>query len=131
MTFDVSLDRDGVATSGLGGAVIRNEEQWTAEHLLLTALSRCIVKSYGYHARRAGHEVATTAAVHGVVTRREADGRFAFVEIRVGLDVTLDAPPTHDDLRAVSDKGERDCFIGASLAIKPDYHWTVNGEDLS
>ena len=28
-------------------------------------------------------------------------------------------------------KSERDCFVGASLALKPNYHWTVNGEDLS
>ena len=28
-------------------------------------------------------------------------------------------------------KGERDCFVGASLTAKPDYHWTVNGEDFS
>jgi hypothetical protein len=28
-------------------------------------------------------------------------------------------------------KGERDCFVGASLRVKPDYHWTVNGEDIT
>jgi organic hydroperoxide reductase OsmC/OhrA len=131
LTFDVSLDRDGVATSALGGAVLPTEAEWTSEHLLLTALSRCIVKSYRYHARRAGHEAEAAAAAHGVITRREEDERFAFVEIRIDLDVTLDASPGRDDLLALTAKGERDCFIGASLAIKPDYHWTVNGEDLS
>ena len=34
-------------------------------------------------------------------------------------------------LRALTAKGERDCFIAASLTVKPDYHWTVNGEDFS
>ena len=131
LSFDMSLDRDWVASSGLGGAVLANEETWKPEHLLLAALSRCMLTSYRYHARRAGLEPASSAAAHGVVTRREEDGRFAFVEIRVDLDVTLDASPARDDLRALIAKGERDCFIGASLAIEPDYHWTVNGEDLS
>ena len=131
-TYDVVLDRDWVATSALGGTAIANEEvEWTPEHLVLAALSRCILTSYRYHARRAGHEPQVSAAAHGVVTRREEDGRFAFVEIRVDLDVALDEPPPRDDLRALSDKGERDCFIGASLTAKPDYHWTVNGGDLS
>ena len=130
--FDISLDREWVASSALGGTPIRNEEgEWTPEHLVLTALSRCILTSYRYHARRAGHEPTTSAAARGVVTRREEDGRFGFVEIRVDLDVALAAPPSHDDLRALSAKGERDCFVGASLTVKPDYHWTINGEDLS
>jgi len=27
--------------------------------------------------------------------------------------------------------GERDFSVGGSLPAKPDYHWTVNGEDYS
>jgi organic hydroperoxide reductase OsmC/OhrA len=132
LSFDMSIDRDWLASSALGGAVIANEEAWKPEHLLLAALSRCILTSYRHHARRAGLEPASSAAAHGVVTRREEDGRFAFVEIRVQIEVAFDAPlPDENGLRAFGDKGERDCFIGASLAIKPDYHWTVNGEDLS
>ena len=66
------------------------------------------------------------------MTRREEDGRFAFVEIRVDLDVTLPTPRRPpDDVRELIMKGERDCFVGASLTAKPDYHWTVNGEDFS
>ena len=49
----------------------------------------------------------------------------------IALDVTLATPPSLEDLREVIAKGERDCFIGASLTAKPDYHWTVNGEDLA
>jgi len=82
-------------------------------------------------ARRAGHEPATDATAHGVVTRREEDGRFAFVEIRVDVAVALEPAPSPDEVRSLIEKGERDCFIGASLTVKPDYHWTVNGEDLS
>ena len=56
--------------------------------------------SFRYHARRAGHEPVSSAAAHGVVTRREEDGRFAFVEIRVDLDVTLDPAGAGRDSRA-------------------------------
>jgi organic hydroperoxide reductase OsmC/OhrA len=131
-TFDVSLDQEWAAHSALGGSTIANEEEpWTPEHLVLAALSRCILTSFRYHARRADHEPLARASAHGVVTRREEDGRFAFVEIRVDLDVRLPLAPSADDLRELITKGERDCFIGASLTAKPDYHWTVNGEDFS
>ncbi len=65
------------------------------------------------------------------MTRREEDGRFAFVEIRVALDVGFAATPSREDLLELIAKGERDCFIGASLTARPDYHWTVNGEAFS
>jgi len=130
-SYDVSLDREWAAHSALGGIAIPNEEaEWTPEHLVLAGLCRCILTSFRYHARRAGHEPVTSAAAHGVVTRREEDGRFAFVEIRVDLEVTLDGEPTPESIRDLTTKGERDCFVGASLRVKPDYHWTVNGEDL-
>ena len=131
-TYDVSLDDEWAAHSAVGGSTITNEEEaWTPEHLVLAALSRCILTSFRYHARRAGHEPLARAATHGVVTRREEDGRFAFVEIRVDLNVRLEGAPSADDLRELIMKGERDCFIGASLAAKPHYDWTVNGEDFS
>ncbi len=118
--------------SALGGEPApRARRTWTPEHLLLAALCRCILTSFRYHAGRAGHEPASSASAHGVVTRREEDGRFAFVEIRVDLDVTLDPLPPQRRVRALIAKGERDCFVGASLTVEPDYHWTVNGEDLS
>lgn len=131
-SYDVSLDRDWAARSTLGGTPIANEEEeWTPEHLVLAGLCRCILTSFRYHARRAGHEPVASASAHGVVTRREDDGRFALVEIRVELDVTLAPPPSGEELRELVAKGERDCFIGASLTTKPDYHWTVNGEELT
>jgi organic hydroperoxide reductase OsmC/OhrA len=131
-SYDVSLDRGWAARSALGGITIPNEEaEWTPEHLVLAGLCRCILKSFRYHARRAGLEPATTGSAHGVVTRRDEDGRFAFAEIRVELEVTLAGTVPSGDLRALVVKGERDCFIGASLTAKLHYHWTVNGEELS
>ena len=130
-SYDVALDREWAARSTLGGiAIPSEEEEWTPEHLVLAGLCRCILTSFRYHARRAGHEPVASASAHGVVTRREEDGRFAFVEIRVDLQVTLEAAPSPDDLREMLMKGERDCFVGASLTAKPDYNWTVNGEEL-
>jgi organic hydroperoxide reductase OsmC/OhrA len=129
--YDVSLDSEWAARSALGGITIPNEEgAWTPEHLVLAGLCRCIVTSFRYHARRAGHEPSSNAAAHGVVTKRD-DGRFAFVEIRADLDVTFEPSPAAEALRELIAKGERDCFVGASLTVKPDYHWTVNGEDRS
>ena len=32
-----------------------------------------------------------------------------------------------ETLRELLSKAERDCFIGASLAVKPTYRWRVNG----
>ncbi len=131
-TYDVSLDHEWAAHSERGGSPIPSEEEaWTPEHLVLAGLTRCTLTSFRYHARRAGHEPALQGSAHGVVTRREHDGRFAFVEIRVDLDVTYPTQPSDDDIRELIASGERDCFVGASLTVKPDYHWTVNGEDFS
>ena len=130
--YGIALDEGWVAASDRGGAPLPNDAHaWTPEHLVLTGLLRCTLTSFRYHARRAGHEPVTRGSVTGVVTRREEDGRFGLVEARVELDVTFDALPAPDEVRALVEKGERDCFVGASLTVQPDYHWTVNGEDLS
>ncbi len=62
------------------------------------------------------------------MTQRDSDGRYAFVRIKVALDVTLD--PTPANVRELLSKAERDCFVGASLAVKPAYRWRVNGADV-
>jgi uncharacterized OsmC-like protein len=130
-SYEVSLDPDWVVTSSRGGtAIAHEEEEWTPEHLVLAGLVRCVLTSFRYHARRAGLDPLTSAGAAGSVTRREEDGRFAFVEIRVDVDVRLEPAPALDELRSLVAKGERDCFVGASLTVKPDYHWTVNGEEL-
>jgi organic hydroperoxide reductase OsmC/OhrA len=130
-SYEVSLDQHWVVASSRGGTPLPNEEEeWTPEHLVLAALARCVLTSFRHHARRAGIEPLLTAGAEGSVTRREEDGRFAFVEIRVDVGVHLEPAPPLDELRALVAKGERDCFVGASLTVKPDYHWTVNGEEL-
>jgi organic hydroperoxide reductase OsmC/OhrA len=131
-TYDVELDDAWTATSPLGATKIPNEEkEWSPEHLVLTGLCRCVLTSFRYHARRAGHEPVSSGTGHAVVTRREEDGRWAIVETRLDLTVALEPTPQADHVRSLISKGERDCFIGASLTITPDYHWTVNGEDFS
>lgn len=127
-TYDVSLDTAWQASSGKGGSDIPNEEDaWTPEHLLLAGLARCVLTSFRYHARRAGLEPRSSASAHGVVTRRESDGRFALVEVDVAIDVQLDTVP--EEIGEVISNGERDCFVGASLTVKPSYRWFVNGEE--
>lgn len=128
-TYDVSLDNAWMASSSEGGTPIPNEEDaWTPEHLVLAGLCRCLLTSFRFHARRAGLKPRSSASAHGVVTRRESDGRFAFVEIGVQLEVELETVP--DGVRDVIAKGEQDCFVGASLTVKPTYRWTVNGEEI-
>lgn len=127
-SYAVSVDRDGAATSEKGGTPIPAEEAWTPEHLVLAGLARCTLTSLRYHADRNGIEVTGGADATGEVTARDTDGRYAFVRIKVTLDVTLD--PTPPSVRELVAKAERDCFVGASLTAKPRYRWTVNGEEL-
>ena len=58
------------------------------------------------------------------MTQRPEDGRYAFVEIDVELDLELDPVPPGDELAALLAKAERDCFVGASLKPSPRYRWT-------
>lgn len=128
-TYAVSLDRDWTATSGEGGTPIPLEEPWTPEHLVLTGLVRCTLTSLRYHAKLRGLALTASGEANGRVTKRESDGRYGFVEIEVDLDVSLDPAP--DDVRELLARAERDCFIGASLTVRPDYRWTVDGEELA
>ncbi len=84
-----------------------------------------------YSAKRAGLEVEASGTAHGVVTRRDEDGRYAFVTIDSDFDVELDPstdPQAVRDLVAMAEKG---CFVGNSLMVRPRYRWTVNGEELA
>jgi organic hydroperoxide reductase OsmC/OhrA len=117
---------------GVGGELadengVRLDEppEWTPEHLLLSALVRCSLASFDFHAKRAGlTRGETSAAARGMVTQRETDGRYAFVEIELDLTIALDQAP--DDLAKLLANAERDCFVGASLTVKPQYRWTVS-----
>jgi organic hydroperoxide reductase OsmC/OhrA len=127
-SYAVSLARDGTATSDKGGTPMADEEEWSPEHLVLTGLARCTLTSLRYHARRDGIDAQGSADARGEVTQRPTDGRYAFVYLKVDLDVTLE--PTPPSVRELISRAERDCFVGASLTARPRYHWIVNGEEL-
>jgi organic hydroperoxide reductase OsmC/OhrA len=127
-SYAVSVDRDWTATSDRGGRSIAAEEEWSPEHLLLAALARCTLTSLRYHARRSEIDLEGSADARGEVTQRTTDGRYAFVHVKVELDVTLAPAPAA--VRELVGKAERDCFVGASLTAKPRYHWVVNGEEV-
>ena len=127
-SYGVTLDAAGAARSDKGGSPLPREEEWSPEHLLLAALARCLLTSLAYHAKRGGITAAGGAAARGSVTRRESDGRYAFVEIDAELDVTLDPQPA--DVRELLARAERDCFVGASLTTTPRYAWIVDGEEV-
>jgi uncharacterized OsmC-like protein len=119
----------------LEGDVVRTEDgtplgdgpEWTPEHLLLAGLIRCSVKSLHHHAKRAGIEVTrATGSASALFARRESDGRFAVAEVTVVLDVGLVPEPGENELGELLQKAQRDCFIGASLTVKPTYVWTAN-----
>ena len=121
LEYAVTVDRGGRMTIP-GGAQIAPAEGWSADHLLLAALVRCSIDSLTYHARRAGHDVVAAGEGSGRVTKRET--RRA---VRVRRALRADrrragarAPATREELLA---KAERDCFVGASLTIVPDYDW--------
>ena len=120
--YVVEIDRRGRMTVP-GGAQVERPEGWSPDHLLLAALVRCSIDSLVYHAHRAGHEASVFGSAEGTITKRNSDGRYAFVEIQVSLDVQL--TPRAEDPADLIAKAERDCFVGASLTIKPDYTWRV------
>ena len=124
--YAVELDDAWEARSERGGTgVPSDEEHWAPEHLVLAGLARCSLTSLRYHCRRAGVELTSQASVHGTVTRRDEDGRFAFVEIAVEADVAFDPKPDEATVADLLMKGERDCFVGASLTAPPTYDWRV------
>lgn len=102
---------------------------WSPEHLLLAALVRCSLKSLGYHAERTNVDLrSASGSGRTLVTKREADDRYALVETDVELVVELEPEPDAlDELLALA---ERDCFVGSSLAAKPSYRWVVNGRTI-
>lgn len=126
--YGVVMDTAWTVTSDRGGAPIEHDEGWTPEHLVLAGVCRCVLTALAFHARRAGVEVESSAKADGVVTRRDSDGRFAFVEIAVDAEVTLTPPPDPDGVRELVALAQRDCFVSASLTVTPAYRWTVNDE---
>ena len=120
--YDVAFDGEGRATAQ--ESTIDIPQEWAPEHLVLAALVDCSLTSLRYHAKREGIEVSASGSAAGTITKRDDDGRFAFVDIEVRLDATLSPPPA--DAAALLAKAERDCFIGASLTTKPRYVWSLS-----
>ena len=110
------------------GETVALSDAWSPEELVLVGLGRCTLSSLRYHARRVGIDLVGSASARGVVTKRERDGRYAFTELDVDVDVELDPRP--DDLPELLQKAERDCFISASLTPTTRYRWRVNGEEV-
>jgi uncharacterized OsmC-like protein len=127
--YAIAVDRAGRLTAE-GRAVVDLADPWTPEHLVLAGLAVCSVTSLRFHAQRANIDLVATASASGTVTRREEDGRYAFVEVDCRLVVELDPAPPGDELTALLVKAERGCFVGASLTAKPHYRWVVNGREV-
>jgi uncharacterized OsmC-like protein len=125
--YAMELDRAGRITAD-GEALLDLDEAWTPEHLVLAGLVRCTIESLRYHADRVGIDFVAGGSARGRVTKRESDGRYAFVELDLELNVELEPRP--DDLQELLAKAERDCFVGASLTQPPRYRWRVNGTDV-
>ena len=107
------------------GTPLGDTVSWTPEHLLLAALLRCSLASLDHHARRAGNAVVRSrGSSRALFSKRESDGRYAATEVDVELGVELRNDVGADELRALLEKAERDCFIGASLTVKPRYDWS-------
>ena len=125
--YAVSLDSTWDARSDRGGGVIAgaDEASWTPEHLLLAGLARCSLTSLRYHCVRAGITLTSSASVRGTVTRRDSDGRFAFVETVFDGEVSFEPRPDETTIAELLAKAERDCFVGASLTAPPVYSWRV------
>jgi organic hydroperoxide reductase OsmC/OhrA len=108
------------------GTPLHVDAAWSPEHLLLAALLRCSLKSLEYHARRVGNHVdEARGSARALITKRESDGRYATTELELDLQIRLREQPGDDELRTLLAKAERDCFVGASLTVKPAYTWSL------
>jgi organic hydroperoxide reductase OsmC/OhrA len=131
LEFDVSVDRAGDAHSALGGDPVPRQDEWWAEHLVLAGLVRCTLASLDHSARQAGMDAGGAGSAHGVVTRRDEDGLYAFVDIEATLDVELTPAPDAGELKELVGRAEHGCFVSNSLTAKPRHRWIVNGQEVS
>jgi organic hydroperoxide reductase OsmC/OhrA len=127
--YAIGLDHAGRVTAD-GNAPLDLAAAWTPEHLVLAALVRCTLQSLRFHAARIGVDFLASGSASGVVRKRPADDRYAFVELGVEIDLEVEPVPPGDELPALIQKAERDCFVGASLKSEPHYRWRVNGTNL-
>ncbi len=123
--LEYAVDVDGAGRMTIpGGAQIEAPAGWSADHLLLAALIRCSIDSLVYHAHRAGHEVEAQGQAQGTITKLGPDDRYAFVSIDVRIEAQLS--PRTADVEELVGLAERDCFVGASLNVKPTYDWQLS-----
>lgn len=127
--YAIAVDPGGALTAN-GGSRLELAAAWTAEHLLLAGLVRCTLQSLHFHSQLAGLDFLATASASALVTRREEDDRYGFVQIDVELDLELEPVPPGEEVAALLAKAERDCFVGASLKPSPRYRWRINGKDV-
>lgn len=125
--FAASLESDGTILAE-GEAALDPPEPWLPEHLVLVAVAQCMLASLRFYAQ--GATVSGRAEGAGVVTRRDEDGLYAFVEVEILLDVEIDPAPTAEQLPKLLDLANRGCFIGNSLMTKPRSVWRVNGQSV-
>ena len=129
-TYDVRLEDGGVLLADGEGA-IDPPEAWKPDHFLVAALLTCTLQSLHYHAERAGLESSGRGEGRALVTKREADERYAVVEIVASYEIALQPDPGDEGAAELVFKAERDCFVGASLTVEPEYRWNVNGRAVS
>ena len=129
-TYDVLLEDGGVLLADGAGA-IDAPESWKPDHFLVAALLLCTLQSLRYHADRAGLEASGRGEGRALVTKRAEDERYAVVEIVASYDIALESDPGDDAVAELLAKAERDCFVGASLTVEPEYRWNVNGRAVS
>ena len=129
-TYDVRLGDGGVMLADGEGA-IDAPAAWKPDHFLVAALLTCSLESLRYHAERAGLEASGRGDGRALVTKREADERYAVVEIAVSYEIALEPDPGEEGTAELLFKAERDCFVGASLTVDPEYRWSVNGRAVS
>ena len=108
------------------GTPLYVDAAWSPEHLLLAALLRCSLKSLDFHVRRSGNHVdEARGSARGLITKRESDGRYATTELELDLEIRLRRQAGDAELADLLAKAERDCFVGASLTVKPTYRWSL------
>jgi uncharacterized OsmC-like protein len=124
LRFETQLDATGCFRGS--GVEQRVADGFSAEDLVLAGLIACSIASLRHAAGRAGIEVgAATGSARGTVTRREEDGRYAFVEIAVEISAALAPTPDEGTRAELVERAERGCFVGASLTAKPVYSWSL------
>ena len=130
LRYAVDLARGGELTDE-HGVGLHVPAEWSAEHLLLAALTRCSLESLRYHARRIGVDIQSASGTsRTLVTKRNTDHRYALVETEVELGLRIAAEPEPAAVAELIALAERDCFIGSSLIAEPRYRWTVNGRTI-